>query len=348
MSDRTTPYAVLLETSRPENGNTSRPAPGPGPRPPIDDTAALDAYSNAVVSVVETVGPAVVSITTGRRTSGGRAGVTGAGSGVIVAPDGYVLTNSHVVHGASRLEATLTSGRTLDAVLVGEDPSTDLALVRLSGADLPTAELGRSAGLRVGQLVVAIGNPLGFQSTVSAGVVSALGRSFRSRPGRLIENVIQTDVALNPGSSGGPLVDSSGRVVGINTAIIAMAQGLSFAIPIDTATWVIGELLAHGRVRRARLGLAAQTRPLDRSLGRRLNVAGTHVVEIVSVEPEGPAAQAGLQAGDWIVALDGRPALTVDELHRHLAAATIGVPIIVAAIRGRDKLHVPVTPIEAG
>jgi S1-C subfamily serine protease len=316
--------------------------------PPAEDVEILDAYSRSVISVVETVGPAVVSLTTGRRTTRGRAGVTGAGSGVIVAPDGYVLTNAHVVHDAGRLEATLTSGRALDAVLVGEDTSTDLALVRLGGGDLPAAELGRSTGLRVGQLVVAIGNPLGFQSTVSAGVVSALGRSFRSRTGRLIENVIQTDVALNPGSSGGPLVDSSGRIVGINTAIIAMAQGLSFAIPIDTATWVIGELLAHGRVRRAWLGLVAQTRPLDRALGRRLDVLGESVVEIVSVEPGGPAARAGLEAGDWIVALDGRAALTVDALHRHLAAATIGVPIMVAAVRGRDKLHVPVTPVEAG
>lgn len=347
MPYRIPPSGTLLEVSQPENSNSHRTTHGPGARPPAHDATAFDAYSKAVVSVVETVGPTVVSITTGRRTGGGRVGVTGAGSGVIVAPDGYVLTNSHVVHNASRLEATLTNDRTLDAVLIGEDPSTDLALVRLNAADLPAAELGRSATLRVGQLVVAIGNPLGFQSTVSAGVVSALGRSFRSRTGRPIENVIQTDVALNPGSSGGPLVDSSARVVGINTAIIAMAQGLSFAIPIDTATWVIGELLAHGRVRRAWLGLAAQTRPLDRSLGRRLNIAGGHVVEIVSVEANGPAAHAGLKAGDWIVALDGRPALTVDELHRHLAAVTIGVPIIVAAIRGRDKLHVPVTPMEA-
>jgi len=337
----------MLLVSQHDAANGHRTVDRPNARPPVDDTEILDAYSRAVVSVVENVGPAVVSITTGRRTPGGRVGVSGAGSGVIVAPDGYVLTNSHVVHGASRLEATLTSGGTLEALLVGEDASTDLALVRLSGADLPAAELGRSAMLRVGQLVVAIGNPLGFQSTVSAGVVSALGRSFRSQTGRLIENMIQTDVALNPGSSGGPLVDSAGRVVGINTAIIAMAQGLSFAIPIDTAVWVIGELLAHGRVRRAWLGLTAQTRPLDRALGRRLNIAGDQVVEIVSVEAGGPAAQAGLKAGDWIVALDEHPTPTVDELHRRLAGVTIGAPLIVAAVRGRDKLHVPVTPTEA-
>ena len=226
-----------------------------------DDTGLLDAYSRVVVSVVERVGPAVVSISAGPRPGGGRSATAGAGSGVIVAPDGYVVTNSHVIHGARRLEATLTDGRMLGAVLVGDDPSTDLALIRVHDTGLPTATLGQSATLRVGQLVVAIGNPYGFQSTVSTGVVSALGRSFRSTTGRLIDTVIQTDVALNPGNSGGPLVDSEGRVVGINTAVIAMAQGLSFAIPIDTAKWVIAELLVGGRVRRAWLGIGAQTRP---------------------------------------------------------------------------------------
>jgi S1-C subfamily serine protease len=313
----------------------------------VDDVEVLDAYSRAVVGVVEAVGPAVVSVTVGRKTSGGQAPPGGAGSGVIVAPDGYVVTNDHVVHGAGRLAATLTDGRTLDAVVIGEDPSTDLALIRLAGADLPVATLGRSATLRAGQLVVAIGNPLGFQSTVSAGVVSALGRSFRSRTGRLIENVIQSDVALNPGSSGGPLVDSSGRVVGINTAIIAMAQGLSFAIPIDTATWVIGELLAHGRVRRAWLGLAAQNRPLDRVLARRLEISATHVVEIVAVEPGRPAAVAGLLVGDWILSVDGEPTSTVDQLHRRLAVAVIGAPLRIAALRDGARQQIVVTPREA-
>ena len=205
---------------------------------------------------------------------------------------------------------------------------------------------GRSTTLRVGQLVVAIGNPLGFQSTVSAGVVSALGRSLRSRTGRPIENVIQTDVALNPGNSGGPLVDSAGRVVGINTAIIAMAQGLSFAVPIDTATWVIGQLLAHGRVRRAGLGLVAQTRPLDAARGRRLAIPAPTVVEIVAVEPESPAATAGLRAGDWILALDGLPTPTVDQLHRRLTAVAIGAPVALSIVRGADRLEVDVTPRE--
>jgi S1-C subfamily serine protease len=260
----------------------------------VDDAEILDAYSRAVVSVVETVGPSVVGITTGRRASDEREGPAGAGSGVIIAPDGYVLTNQHVVHGANRLDATLTDGRALEAILVGEDVSTDLALIRLGGTDLPAAVLGRSATLRVGQLVVAIGNPLGFQSTVSAGVVSARGRSFRSRGGRLIS-----------------------------------------------------ELLAHGRVRRASLGLTAQTRPLDRSLGRRLGVTDPHVVEVVAVEPTGPAARAGLRQGDWLVSLDGRATTTVDELHRCLAAAVIGVPLAVGVIRDGNLRQLAVTPTES-
>jgi S1-C subfamily serine protease len=311
------------------------------------DLELLDSYSRTVVSVADSVGPAVVSLMVGRSGAGRPSGVQGAGSGVVIAPDGYVLTNAHVVHGAGRVQATLTDGRMLDGVHVGEDQSTDLALIRLSGTGLPVAALGRSAGLRVGQLVVAIGNPLGFQSTVSAGVVSALGRSLRSETGRLIENVIQTDVALNPGSSGGPLVDSSSRVVGINTAIIAMAQGLSFAIPVDTAAWVIGELLAHGRVRRVRLGLAAQSRPIDPALARRLGIRTTNVVEIMSVEPGGPAATAGLRSGDWIVTVDDQPTATVDDLHRRLAGVALGVSLKVAVIRGSAALDALVTPSEA-
>jgi S1-C subfamily serine protease len=311
------------------------------------DLELLDSYSRTVVSVADSVGPAVVSLMVGRSGAGRPSGVQGAGSGVVIAPDGYVLTNAHVVHGAGRVQATLTDGRMLDGVHVGEDQSTDLALIRLSGTGLPVAALGRSAGLRVGQLVGAIGNPLGFQSTVSAGVVSALGRSLRSETGRLIEDVIQTDVALNPGSSGGPLVDSSSRVVGINTAIIAMAQGLSFAIPVDTAAWVIGELLAHGRVRRVRLGLAAQSRPIDPALARRLGIRTTNVVEIMSVEPGGPAATAGLRSGDWIVAVDDQPTATVDDLHRRLAGVALGVSLKVAVIRGSAALDALVTPSEA-
>lgn len=311
-----------------------------------EDSELLDAYSRAVVSVVETVGPTVVSITVGGRASHRGFGRMGAGSGVIIAPDGYVLTNSHVVHEATRLEASLTDGRTIGAALVGEDAGTDLAVVRLDASGLPSAALGDSSRLRVGQLVIAIGNPFGFQSTVSAGVVSALGRSLRGLTGRLIDNVIQTDVALNPGNSGGPLVDSRGQVVGINTAIIALAQGISFAIPVDTAKWVVAELLSRGRVRRGYLGVAAQTRPLDRRLARAHALAATRAVEITSVEPGTPAAAAGLREGDLIVAADGHSVASVDDLHRALVAAAIGVPMKLTVLRGPDQIDVQVTPTE--
>jgi S1-C subfamily serine protease len=311
-----------------------------------EDSDLLDAYSRAVVSVVDTVGPAVVSIIVGERTEGGRFGRMGAGSGLIIAPDGYVLTNSHVVHKAARLEASLTDGRTIGATLVGEDPGTDLAVVRLQASGLPSATLGDSSRLRVGQLVIAIGNPFGFQSTVSAGVVSALGRTLRGLTGRLIDNVIQTDVALNPGNSGGPLVDSRGQVVGVNTAIIAMAQGISFAIPVDTAKWVVTELLGRGRVRRGYLGVGAQARPLDRRLARAHALTSTRAVEITSVEPGTPAAVAGLREGDLIVAAGGRPVANVDDLHRALVAAAIGVAMKLTVLRGPDLIDVQVTPTE--
>src|SRR6267143_1292932 len=232
----------------------------------IDDSELLDSYSRAVVSVVEHVGPAVVSIAAGTRRPGAAAGVVGAGSAVIFTPDGYVLTNSHVVHESTDLTVTLSDGSTLGATLVGGDAATDLAVIRADGSGLPIAQFGASASLRAGQLVVAIGNPFGFQSTVSAGVISAIGRSLRSATGRLIENVIQTDVALNPGNSGGPLVDTRARVIGINTAIIRLAQGISFAIPIDTAKWVVSELLARGG---GRLRRAPGSRRYRRSTGRR-------------------------------------------------------------------------------
>ncbi|MGH7323127.1 MAG: S1C family serine protease [Candidatus Rokuibacteriota bacterium] len=312
-----------------------------------DEAEVLDAYSHAVVAVVEQVGPAVVSIAAGARTAPGRPERLGAGSGVLITPDGYVLTNSHVVHAAGRLEVTLTDGRTLGATMVGDDPATDLAVIRVIASGLPLAPLGQSAGLRVGQLVIAIGNPFGFQSTVSAGVVSALGRSLRSTTGRLIENIIQTDVALNPGNSGGPLVDSRGRVVGINTAIIAIAQGISFAIPVDTAGWVVSELLTRGRVRRAYLGLSGQTRPVERRLARSLGLAQETAVEIVTVEPAAPAAQAGLREGDLIVSLDGAPVRRIDDLHRALAAGAVGVPLILGIVRAGARMESTVTPVEA-
>jgi S1-C subfamily serine protease len=309
------------------------------------EVEALDAYSRVVVSVVEAVGPAVVSVAVGRRP--GERGLVGTGSGVVIAPDGYVLTNSHVVDGAGRVEVALRDGRSLGAEVIGDDPATDLAVIRVSAADLPHAVLGDSAVLRVGQLVVAIGNPLGFESTVSAGVVSALGRSLRSKTGRLIENVIQTDVALNPGNSGGPLVDSRGRVVGINTAIIALAQGLSFSIPIDTAKWVVSQLLTAGRVRRAYFGFAGQRRPLDRRLARAYNLPNRTAVEIMAVEPGSPAARAGLREADIVVAVEDRPVAGVDDVHRFLTAWPIGQPVTLAMLRRAELLRVAVAPAES-
>lgn len=325
-----------------------RPQPLPvGADPDVnDESALLDTYSQRVVSAVETVGPAVVSIAVEGRAQGPSDGRMGAGSGVIIAPDGYVLTNSHVVHNAASMDVTLTDGRTFGATLIGEDAATDLAVIRVSASGLPTARLGVSATLRVGQLVIAIGNPLGFQSTVSAGVVSALGRALRSTQGRLIENVIQTDVALNPGNSGGPLVDSRARVVGINTAVIAMAQGLSFAIPIDTAQWVVPQLLTRGRVARAYLGFAGQQRPLDRRLARAHHLATLQAVEIVGVEARGPASRAGLREGDLLVAVNGRPVATVDDVHRMLVAWPIGEPLTVTVLRGAARVDLAVTPAE--
>jgi S1-C subfamily serine protease len=314
-------------------------------RSSLDDGELLDAYSHAVVSVVERVGPSVVSI--GATTRGGRGESRGAGSGVVFSSDGYVLTNSHVVQGATALEVSLTDGRTFAAIPVGADPGTDLAVVKVDAPALPAAHLGRSAQLRVGQLVIAIGNPFGFQSTVSAGVVSAIGRSLRSTTGRLIDDIIQTDVALNPGNSGGPLVDSRGRVVGINTAVFAMAQGISFAIPIDTATSVVPQLLARGRVVRAYLGFGGQSRPVDRRLVRALGLPRERAIEIVSVETGTPAAGAGLRGGDLVVALDEHPVETVDDVHRLLGADAIGRAMRIAVVREGRRLDVRVVPAEA-
>jgi S1-C subfamily serine protease len=313
----------------------------------VDDRELLDSYSRAVVAVVEHVGPAVVSIAAGTRRPGGAAGAVGAGSGVIFTPDGYVLTNSHVVNDATNLEVTLTDGSTLGATPVASDPATDLAVIRADGSGLPLAQFGASASLRAGQLVVAIGNPFGFQSTVSAGVISAIGRSLRSATGQLIENIIQTDVALNPGNSGGPLVDTRTRVIGINTAIIRMAQGISFAIPIDTAKWVVGELLARGRVRRAYLGIVGQARPIDRLVARRHTLSASQAVEVLSVEPHGPAANAGLRAGDLIVALNERAVRTVDDMHRMLVGWPFGDALKVGVIRGDRLFDVSMAPVEA-
>lgn len=312
------------------------------------DVDLLDAYSRAVITVAEAVGPAVVSISTGRPSKNGEPETGGAGSGVIIAPDGYVLTNDHVVHGSKQLVVSLTNGASHAAALVGTDPATDLAVIRADSANLPFATLGESAALRVGQLVIAIGNPFGFQSTVSTGVVSALGRALRSRKGPLIENVIQHTAPLNPGNSGGPLVDSRGRIVGLNTAIIMGAQGIGFSIPSDTAKWVASQLITLGRVRRGYLGIAAQERPLSRRTARYFNLTQASAVEVLSVTRGGPAAKGGMRKGDLIVAMNGTVITTADLLQKFLADWPIGKPVNVSVLRVQERLEITVTPSEAG
>ena len=319
---------------------------GPGE---TTDVELLDAYSRAVIKVVDAVGPAVVGISVGQQMPPSGAEPAGLGSGVAITPDGYILTNDHVVHGARQLVATLSTGAALPAAIVGTDPATDLAVIRVNAAgSLPHATLGDSNLLRVGQLVIAIGNPFGFQSTVSTGVVSALGRALRSREGRLIENIIQHTAPLNPGNSGGPLVDSRGRVVGLNTAIIVMAQGIGFAIPASTVKWVVSQLIINGRVRRGYLGLSGRQRPLDRRLVRFHQLKEASAVEAISVDPQGPAGQAGLREGDLIVGIQGQEVSSVDDLHRFLAEWPVGQPVTLRVIRDRERLQLTVVPAEAG
>ncbi|MFN8060291.1 MAG: trypsin-like peptidase domain-containing protein [Vicinamibacterales bacterium] len=324
-----------------------------------DDGELLDAYSRAVVDVVERVGPAVVRVDVWRaagsarrgsrsRASGGSgAGASGAGSGFVFTPDGLVLTNSHVVARSERVEVVTIDGRRCVADVVGDDAHTDLAVLRISANDLSVVSLGRSALLRAGQLVVAIGNPLGFEHTVTTGVVSATGRALRARTGRMMENIIQTDAALNPGNSGGPLVTSAGRVVGVNTAVILGGQGLSFAVPIDTATRVVAALLQEGRVRRAHLGVAATNTSIPRTVARAAQVASSTGVLVESVAGDGPAQEAGLRPGDVIVAYGPTTIGSVDDLHRVLTREAIGLPATVVALRGSARLDVSITPREA-
>jgi S1-C subfamily serine protease len=296
-----------------------------------DDATLLDAYSQAITDVVDRVGPTVVRIDVWHRANAARAG---SGSGVIVAPDGLVLTNSHVVGGAARVELTTTEGRSLTARVMGDDPDTDLALVRVDApVTLPAAALGDSKRLRRGQLVVAIGNPLGFESTVTAGVVSALGRSLRSRTGRLIDDVIQTDAALNPGNSGGPLVSSHGEVIGVNTAVIQGAQGICFAVAANTAKFVLGELVRHGRVRRAYIGISAQQTTIPRRMQLAAGLSQSSAATITASEPGSPANRAGLLSGDMIVTLGGEPVTGADDLIRLLTGERIGQPVEINVLR---------------
>jgi S1-C subfamily serine protease len=317
--------------------------------PRAEEADALDAYSQAVVRVVERLGPAVVSLGVARPAPQqlrrrGLEELHGAGSGVIIAPDGYILTNSHVVRSAGRIQARLQDGSVLPAETVGEDPYSDLAVLRVSEGRLPAAELGDSSRLRVGQLVIAVGNPLGFQATVTAGVISALGRTLRAETGRLIDNVIQTDAALNPGNSGGPLADSRGAVIGINTAVIAGSQGMSFAIPVNTAEWVASQLIRDGRVRRAYLGVAAQTVTLDRRLAVFHRLDAATAVRVTEVHPDTAASQAGIQPGDLIVRAGDRPAVTLDDLLLALGTHTPGSPLTLQVIRGQESVAVTASP----
>jgi S1-C subfamily serine protease len=334
---------LMLESQA--HGADAAPPQGTAPSDPEAPLEPLDAYSAAVVGAVEQVGPAVVSVYTGGAEEAARAR-GGAGSGVVVTPDGYLLTNEHVVQRVQEARVSFVDGRTVAAVVAGRDPATDLAVLRAQAASLPYAQLASAQRLRAGQLVVAVGNPYGFESTVSAGVVSALGRSLRSRQGRLIEGIVQHTAALNPGNSGGPLVDAHGAVTGINTAIIPMAQGIGFAIPAATAQWVLTQILTQGRVRRAWLGIAARDRPLDLRLVRALSLSATRAVEILSREREGPAAESDLQPGDLIVGVNDEPVDGIDTLHRLLGGVPPGTELALTVVRRTRRLTVPLTARE--
>jgi S1-C subfamily serine protease len=303
------------------------------------EAEAMDAYSRVVTTVAESVSPSVVRIQVENKQGRG-----GSGSGFIFTPDGFILTNSHVVHGAERIRVWTPDSGDFIAQLIGEDPDTDLALVRIDAPALHGVKLGDSRRIRVGQLVVAIGNPYGFQYTLTAGVVSALGRSLRSQSGRLIEDVIQTDAALNPGNSGGPLVNSLGEVVGVNTATILPAQGLCFAISINTAQFIASKLIRFGRVRRSYIGVQAQTAPLNRNIARHYDLKASTGTLVLSAEPGSPAQRAGLQEGDVIAVLEGEVVEGVDVLHRLLGEERIGVPTHLLVLRGARKLEITVVP----
>jgi S1-C subfamily serine protease len=351
-----------------EIGNTfpeSSAGAAPASTIPLSDAPLLDAYSSAVTGAVDRVSPSVVNIevhTAARSRSGEDRERKGGGSGFVFTPDGLILTNSHVVHNARRIEVTLADGLRLPATAIGDDPASDLAVIRVHDSrindfrindsrinepGLTAAALGDSQQLRVGQLVVAIGAPYGFQSTVTAGVVSALGRSLRSYSGRLIDDVIQTDAALNPGNSGGPLVDSAGRVVGVNTATILPAQGICFAIGINTAKFVASRLLRDGRIRRSYIGVSAQTVPIHRRVVRFYDLPKETGVVVVSVEENSPAKHAGVREGDMIVALEAHPVAGVDDLHRVLTDVRVGVSCSLTVLRHTEKLELKIVPEEA-
>jgi S1-C subfamily serine protease len=305
--------------------------------PQSEDGALLDAYSSAVIRAVETVGPAVVKIEVAR----------GGGSGVVFTPDGLILTNSHVVEQGGQLAVVMTDGRSMRADLIGQDRDTDLAVIRVDGTALPFATLGDSRAVRVGQIAIAIGNPYGFHHSVTAGVVSALGRSLRARSGRLMDDIIQTDAALNPGNSGGPLVTTRGEVIGVNTATILPAQGLCFAIASNTARFVAARLIRDGRIRRSYIGLAGQTVPIPRAVARDNQLAVTSGVFVASIEPGSPAARGGLKDGDVVIAFAGTPVTGIDDLHRLLTEERIGESTAVSILRSARRRHITVVPDES-
>jgi S1-C subfamily serine protease len=329
-----------------ENFKPSEPRNAPAP----SDAELLDGYSAAVIAAAEKISPAVVNIEVKKNAGAGpgpaRSARAGSGSGFVFTPDGFILTNSHVVHHAQDIEVALADGRRYTARLIGDDPDTDLAVLRVHAPNLTAAQLGNSNAIRVGQLAIAVGNPYGFQCTVTAGVVSATGRSLRSNSGRLIDDVIQTDAALNPGNSGGPLVDSRGTVIGVNTAIILPAQGICFAIAVNTAQFVAVRLMRDGRVRRSFLGVGGQNVIIPRLLARQLNLASSSGVLVLGVEKDSPAQRAGLAEGDVIIGIDSLPVKGVDDLHTHLTDEKIGVRCELTVIRRSARVSLPVTPAE--
>jgi S1-C subfamily serine protease len=329
----------------------STPAQAP-PKPDLDDGVLLDAYSQAVTTAAARISPSVVNIDVRQGAGEGRPGspareVRGSGSGFVITPDGFILTNSHVVHAAQHIEVGLIDGGRFEAELVGDDPYTDLAVVRISAPSLVAALLGDSQRVKVGQLAIAIGNPYGFQCTVTAGVISALGRSLRSTSGWLVDDVIQTDAALNPGNSGGPLITSHGHVIGVNTAVILPAQGLCFAIAINTAKFVASRLIRDGKIRRGYIGVAGQNISLPRRLVRFHKLPVESGILVISMEPGSPARKAGLREGDVLLAYDGHPTPGIDDLHRLLTEARVGVAASLTILRGTEQQTLPVVAEES-
>ncbi len=335
ISDRGECKAVTWKPSFLSSDSSNKSSPGDSRSVGGEDVSILDAYSQAVISVVEKVSASVISLT--GHTNESR---LGSGSGFIFSGDGYAITNSHVVAGRKAMVAETSEGDRVDAKVIGDDPATDIALLKLASRDLPFAEVGDSSALRVGQLVIAIGSPLGLQSTVSTGVVSALGRTMRGLDGRLIENIVQHAAPINPGNSGGPLVNSRARVVGINTAIIASAQGIGFAVPSNTLSWVSSELIAHGRVRRRQLGIVAVNQQLNPKTVRRFDLLSDQVIQVVEVTRDGIADRAGIQSGDIIVSINERIITCVDDVHRLLMLLSKGDTIVVNIVRNDARMDI--------